>query len=177
MKKKPHHKGGCHENKVEEKKVKGKKVKGKKHHEKDVGEREAPQQAGSSRSSREVHLKKRLISIRKNVQQAQLQSVENLSAEDAFFISTKDASLSTSEAGGIQDSFNIDNLFSGYIGYFTQEIVDLIRQNPLVDFVERDSPLSRLQNLTLKNSAPWGLARISHRERLNLGVLQQVSLR
>lgn len=105
---------------------------------------------------------------RETVQQAQLQSVENLAAEDAFFISTRDAALSSSEAGGIQDSFNIDSLFSGYIGYFTQEIVDLIRQNPLVDFVEKDSVVEAT-DFDTQNSAPWGLARVSHRERLNLG--------
>lgn len=187
-KKKPHHKGGCHENKVEEKKVKGKKVKGKKHHEKTLEKgrhhnRLAPLVSTAQFNPDAISkiIPNRYIIVfkrgapqeeidfhKENVQQAQLQSVENLSAEDAFFISTKDASLSTSEAGGIQDSFNIDNLFSGYIGYFTQEIVDLIRQNPLVDFVERDSIVEATEFDT-QNSAPWGLARISHRERLNLG--------
>ncbi|CAI4407442.1 CLL_collapsed_G0013410.mRNA.1.CDS.1 [Saccharomyces cerevisiae] len=187
-KKKPHHKGGCHENKVEEKKVKGKKVKGKKHHEKTLEKgrhhnRLAPLVSTAQFNPDAISkiIPNRYIIVfkrgapqeeidfhKENVQQAQLQSVENLSAEDAFFISTKDTSLSTSEAGGIQDSFNIDNLFSGYIGYFTQEIVDLIRQNPLVDFVERDSIVEATEFDT-QNSAPWGLARISHRERLNLG--------
>lgn len=179
-KKKPHHKGGCHENKVEEKKVKGKKVKGKKHHEKTLEKgrhhnRLAPLVSTAQFNPDAISkiIPNRYIIVfkrgapqeeidfhKENVQQAQLQSVENLSAEDAFFISTKDTSLSTSEAGGIQDSFNIDNLFSGYIGYFTQEIVDLIRQNPLVDFVERDSIVEATEFDT-QNSAPWGLARIS----------------
>ncbi|QHS72726.1 proteinase B [Saccharomyces paradoxus] len=188
---KPHHKGGCHEKKLEEKKkkkAKDKKVKDKKHHAKTLEKgrhhnRLAPLVSTAQFNPDAISkiIPNRYIIVfkkgvpqeeidfhKESVHQAQLQSVENLSAEDAFFISTKDTSLSTSEAGGIQDSFNIDNLFSGYIGYFTQEIVDLIRQNPLVDFVERDSVVEATEFDT-QNSAPWGLARISHRERLNLG--------
>lgn len=188
---KPHHKGGCHEKKLEDKKkkkVKGKKVKDKKHRAKTLEkgrhhDRLAPLVSTAQFNPDAISkiIPNRYIIVfkkgvpqeeidfhKESVHQAQLQSVENLSAEDAFFISTKDTSLSTSEAGGIQDSFNIDSLFSGYIGYFTQEIIDLIRQNPLVDFVERDSVVEATEFDT-QNSAPWGLARISHRERLNLG--------
>ncbi|EJS44080.1 prb1p [Saccharomyces arboricola H-6] len=188
---KPRRKGGCHEKKVKDKKVKDKKHHGKglekgRHHDKPEGmhhDKLAPLVSTAQFDPEAMYkiIPNRYIIVfkkgvsekevefhKERVHQAQLQSADNLSAEDAFFISTKDAAFSSSEAGGIQDTFNINNLFSGYIGYFTQEIVDLIRQNPLVDFVERDSVVEAT-DFDTQNSAPWGLARISHRERLNLG--------
>ncbi|CAI4038409.1 hypothetical protein SMKI_05G0180 [Saccharomyces mikatae IFO 1815] len=184
---KPHRKGGCHDKKKKKGK-KGKKVKSKKHDGKTLEKGRPNNKLAPLVSTAQFNpdaiskiIPNRYIVVfkkgvpeeevnfhKESVHQAQLQSVENLSAEDAFFTSTRDTYLSTSEAGGIQDSFNIDNIFSGYIGYFTQEIIDLIRQNPLVDFVERDSVVEATEFDT-QNSAPWGLARISHRERLNLG--------
>ncbi|CAI1939816.1 hypothetical protein SEUBUCD646_0E00240 [Saccharomyces eubayanus] len=190
---KPHRKGGCHgkkdkkdkkDKKAKDKKHHGKKLaKGEKHHGKEHHSRLAPLVSAEQFNpdaiskiipNRYIIVFKKDVSSeqaafhRETVHQAQLQSVENLAAEDAFFMSTRDSALSTSETGGIQDSFNIDSLFSGYIGYFTQEIVDLIRQNPLVDFVEKDSVVEAT-DFDTQNSAPWGLARVSHRERLNLG--------
>lgn len=65
-------------------------------------------------------------------------------------------------------SFSIDNLLSGYIGSFSQEVLELIRLNPLIKFVEKDS-IVNINDFDTQNNAPWGLARISHRESLNLG--------
>ncbi|KAL7413532.1 peptidase S8/S53 domain-containing protein [Mrakia frigida] len=53
----------------------------------------------------------------------------------------------------------------GYAGTFSPELVDLIRQDPMVDFVERDS-IVKTQETEI--GAPWGLARVSHRETLRL---------
>jgi len=52
----------------------------------------------------------------------------------------------------------------GYAGYLTKEAVESIRSRPEVDFVEQDQIVYAYD--TQKN-APWGLARISHREALN----------
>ncbi|KAG0657624.1 serine protease [Maudiozyma exigua] len=64
--------------------------------------------------------------------------------------------------------FQIDSLFSGYTAFLPPMILDLVRNNPLVAFVEHDSMVYATEFNT-ENDAPWGLARISHRESLNLG--------
>lgn len=102
------------------------------------------------------------------VNQIQMEAATELSEDDAFFTSTNDKTLSISVTGGIQDSFDVAGLLNGYIGYFTDAVVDLIRFNPLVDFVEKDS-LVFASEFDTQNGAPWGLSRISHRESLNLG--------
>ena len=64
-------------------------------------------------------------------------------------------------------SFAIDTL-RGYVGHIPASVVDLVRRSPLVAFVEHDSEVHAVAHDT-QNGAPWGLARISHRESLNLG--------
>ena len=75
---------------------------------------------------------------------------------------------SATELGGVLDGFHIDGLLSGYFGYFLDDTIDLIRRNPLVKFVEKDSRVFASEFET-QNGAPWGLSRISHREALTLG--------
>ncbi|SCU87620.1 LAME_0D10814g1_1 [Lachancea meyersii CBS 8951] len=121
---------------------------------------------------------------REVVSQAHAQSVAKLPLSHSFFEATagrpkgmgefKDdedweifGSAKTPE-GGIQDSFDLAGLLHGYIGYFTEEVIDFIRMNPLVELVEQDS-LVFAQEFDTQNGAPWGLSRISHREKLNLG--------
>jgi cerevisin len=58
--------------------------------------------------------------------------------------------------------------FKGYAGHFSEETLDFIRSHPAVDFVERDSVVKAMD---VENGAPWGLARISHREHLRLSTL------
>ncbi|SCU81882.1 LAMI_0B08064g1_1 [Lachancea mirantina] len=107
------------------------------------------------------------------VSQAQLQNVATLRADDPFFVATSgddfDAEITAKATeGGILDSFDVGGALRGYIGYFTDAVVDLIRMNPLVEFVERDS-LVFSDEFDTQNGAPWGLSRISHREKLTLG--------
>jgi cerevisin len=84
-----------------------------------------------------------------------------------FFQQVEAESL-TDTLGGILDQFHIDGLLSGYFGYFLDDTIDLIRRNPLVEFVEKDSRVFASEFDT-QNGAPWGLSRISHRKPLNLG--------
>jgi cerevisin len=51
----------------------------------------------------------------------------------------------------------------GYAGTFSPSVLDQIRKQPQVEFVEQDQVMYALD--TQKN-APWGLARISHRDAL-----------
>ena len=96
------------------------------------------------------------------VQQAHIQSVATLPSDHEFFTQSIDS------RHGLLDSFDIEGSLRGYIGHFTEEIVNLIRLNPAVEFVERDSMVTT-KEYELQSNAPWGLARISHREPIGLG--------
>ncbi|SCW01486.1 LAFE_0E00694g1_1 [Lachancea fermentati] len=107
------------------------------------------------------------------IAEAHAESISALKEDDIFFASTTGESneygvAAVSAEGGIQESFDIGEILNGYIGYFTDEVIDFIRMNPLVDFVEKDS-LVFASEFDTQNGAPWGLSRISHREKLNLG--------
>lgn len=74
--------------------------------------------------------------------------------------------------GGISDVFNIADLVSGYSGYFLQSTIDWIRRDPAVAFVEQDSVV-RANEFEVQKGAPWGLARVSHRQPLSLNSFNQ----
>ncbi|KAJ3826824.1 peptidase S8/S53 domain-containing protein [Lentinula raphanica] len=63
----------------------------------------------------------------------------------------------------------------GYSGFFHNEVVDYIRSMPEVEYVERDQIVRTSDevlvnpSITHQRSAPWGLARTSHRKKLTLG--------
>lgn len=95
-------------------------------------------------------------------------SVGAISPEHPFFVSTQDFEVE----GGIVDTFNIDNLLSGYSGYFLDETIDLIRRHPSVKFVELDSVVYA-DEFNIQKGAPWGLARVSHRQPLGLSSFNQ----
>lgn len=92
----------------------------------------------------------------------------NLGENDPFMHAIKELDI----AGGILDSFNINNLLSGYTGFFNEATINMIRRNPLVKFVEKDSMVHASEFDTQKG-APWGLARVSHREPLSLNSFNQ----
>ncbi|KAI8381070.1 serine protease 1 [Radiomyces spectabilis] len=63
---------------------------------------------------------------------------------------------------------NIEHVYDtpsikGYAGKFDSHLLNLIRQSDDVDYVEKDSMVYANE---LQRDAPWGLARISHRETL-----------
>jgi len=66
--------------------------------------------------------------------------------------------------GGIRHVF--DSQIKGYAGKFTPRVLQRIREMPEVEYVERDQ-IVRTQEV--QTSAPWGLARISHRPKLSFG--------
>lgn len=74
--------------------------------------------------------------------------------------------------GGIEHIFDIENFMSGYSGYFLPATIDLIRRHPYVQFVEQDS-IVRANEFDIEKGAPWGLARVSHREPLSLNSFNQ----
>ncbi|KAG0198775.1 serine protease [Mortierella sp. GBA30] len=66
--------------------------------------------------------------------------------------------------GGVHHVYDMGS-FQGLAGRFRPDVLDEIRQNPDVDYIERDQMVYAYD--TQKN-APWGLARISHRKKLGL---------
>ncbi|KAF8460337.1 peptidase S8/S53 domain-containing protein [Kalaharituber pfeilii] len=71
-------------------------------------------------------------------------------------------------ADGLKHTYNIAGSLLGYAGTFDESVVEEIRRHPDVAYVEKDSKVFALgQNEPVtEHSAPWGLARISHREAL-----------
>jgi cerevisin len=73
----------------------------------------------------------------------------------------------------VDDTFEIRHVYEdikGYAGRFSPESVDQLRTMPEVDFIERDQ-IVRTQET--QKSAPWGLARISHRPKLGFSTFQK----
>ncbi|KAF2655629.1 hypothetical protein K491DRAFT_704488 [Lophiostoma macrostomum CBS 122681] len=64
------------------------------------------------------------------------------------------------------------DVLKGYSGHFDDETIEQIRRHPDVEYIEKDSVVHTLgdkdEHETEKN-APWGLARISHRDSLSFG--------
>ncbi|KAB8754751.1 hypothetical protein FH972_026542 [Carpinus fangiana] len=69
---------------------------------------------------------------------------------------------------GLKHTFNIADAVKGYSGHFDQDILEQIRRHPDVDFVEQDSLVHTTgsDDYQTEKDAPWGLARISHRDSL-----------
>ncbi|EEB09573.1 serine protease Psp3 [Schizosaccharomyces japonicus yFS275] len=65
----------------------------------------------------------------------------------------------------IKHTFNIGDLFRGYAGKLAPWLVRELQKHPDVLLVEPDQVMHVKEERTL---APWGLARISHKEKLNL---------
>ncbi|ETI23858.1 subtilisin-like serine protease pepC [Cladophialophora carrionii CBS 160.54] len=71
---------------------------------------------------------------------------------------------------GLRHTYNIPGGFLGYAGHFDEGVIELVRRHPDVDYIERDSQVQTLNNTpALEKNAPWGLARISHRDALGFG--------
>ncbi|SJM85820.1 related to Cerevisin [Zygosaccharomyces bailii] len=113
-------------------------------------------------SLEEINFHKELVS------QVHLQEVSQMSEDDNFFEGIQMEGMFNSPEGGIDQAFDINGVVTGYAGYFPEKVVDAIRMSPLVEVVEKDSYVYT-QKADTENNAPWGLARISHREKLNLG--------
>ncbi|KAI9890807.1 MAG: serine protease [Vezdaea aestivalis] len=77
---------------------------------------------------------------------------------------------------GLKHTYNIAGGLLGYSGHFDQEVIEEVRRHPDVAYVERDSEVHTLitkDEPELESNAPWGLARISHRNTLRLGTVSK----
>ncbi|OLY80655.1 Subtilisin-like protease 8 [Smittium mucronatum] len=81
------------------------------------------------------------------------------------FISSNSLSTTNNEVKHIYD-----NGFFGYSGKFDSKLIENIRSSKDVEFVEMDQVVYASDT---QDNAPWGLARISHREPLNFGTFNK----
>lgn len=76
-------------------------------------------------------------------------------------------------ADGLKHTYNIAGHLLGYSGTFDEGVLEEIRRHPDVAYVEKDSKVFALEDPAVEHSAPWGLARISHREALGFGTFNK----
>ncbi|KAI0552399.1 peptidase S8/S53 domain-containing protein [Xylaria curta] len=72
---------------------------------------------------------------------------------------------------GLKHTLKIGSGFLGYAGHFDDAVIEEVRRHPDVEYVEKDQIVYALKEETpeLEKNAPWGLARISHRDSLSFG--------
>lgn len=74
-----------------------------------------------------------------------------------------DSFLGDESAEGLRHVY--DGHLKGYAGEFTENVIEQVRRMPEVDFVEQDQ-IVHTMNISTQKGSPWGLARISHRNKL-----------
>ncbi|SPN99857.1 probable Subtilisin-like proteinase Spm1 [Cephalotrichum gorgonifer] len=84
---------------------------------------------------------------------------------------------------GIKHTYNLAGGFLGYSGHFDEDVIEQVRRHPDVEFIEKDSmvhtqvplPGSAMEGCDsdVEKNAPWGLARISHRDTLTFGTFNK----
>lgn len=85
--------------------------------------------------------------------------------------------------GGLKHTYNIGDSFRGYAGHFQASTIEQIRNHPDVEYIERDTIVRALRPVVsnsdekcdseIEKQAPWGLARISHRDSLSFGTFNK----
>ncbi|CAM1506108.1 Fc.00g057490.m01.CDS01 [Cosmosporella sp. VM-42] len=87
---------------------------------------------------------------------------------------------------GMKHTFKIGDGFKGYAGHFHESVIEQVRNHPDIEYIERDTivhtmlPIETEDMVTedkcdgeTEKQAPWGLARISHRDTLNFGTFNK----
>ncbi|KAG0253277.1 serine protease [Actinomortierella ambigua] len=72
---------------------------------------------------------------------------------------------------GVNHVFDMGT-FQGLSGRFRPDVLEEIRKNPNVDYIERNQVVYS-SAMTTQSRAPWGLARISHRKGLGLSTFNK----
>ncbi|KAJ5689191.1 Subtilisin-like serine protease [Penicillium macrosclerotiorum] len=70
---------------------------------------------------------------------------------------------------GMKHTFHVAGSLMGYAGHFHEDVIEQVRRHPDVEYIEKDSEVHHFENSAVEKNAPWGLARISHRESLSFG--------
>lgn len=72
--------------------------------------------------------------------------------------------------GMVKHTYNITNKLKGYSGTFSNAAIDILRRDPNVAYIEPDQEVTIFEQ---EKNAPWGLARISHRESLGFSTFNK----
>ena len=72
--------------------------------------------------------------------------------------------------GMVKHTYNITNKLKGYSGTFSSAAIDVLRKDPNVAYIERDQEVTIYEQ---EKNAPWGLARVSHRESLGFSTFNK----
>ncbi|MCJ1458199.1 serine protease [Mycoblastus sanguinarius] len=77
--------------------------------------------------------------------------------------------------GGLKHTYNIPGSLLGYSGHFDEDVIERVRRHPDVAYIEKDSEVHTMMSSTPETemNAPWGLARISHRNSLSFGTFNK----
>jgi cerevisin len=70
---------------------------------------------------------------------------------------------------GLKHTFHVAGSLMGYAGHFHEDVIEQVRRHPDVEYIEKDSEVHHFENPAIEKNAPWGLARISHRDSLSFG--------
>ncbi|KAI5297163.1 hypothetical protein KEM56_005037, partial [Ascosphaera pollenicola] len=90
-----------------------------------------------------------------------------------------DLDLGVGAYEGLKHTFEFGGSLLGYSGHFDEDVIEQVRRHPDVDYIERDSEVhtmgdsSPVSSASLEKNAPWGLARISHRDSLTFGTFNK----
>ncbi|KAA8633244.1 hypothetical protein SMACR_01351 [Sordaria macrospora] len=85
---------------------------------------------------------------------------------------------------GLKHTYKIGQDFMGYSGHFDEDTIEAVRMHPDVEYIERDSVVHTMSisedvdaegkcDSDIEKSAPWGLARISHRDTLSFATFNK----
>jgi len=112
-----------------------------------------------------------IVVFKKHVDEIQVKyhhsCVHNYVAEEKRILSKR--GLLEDLVSGIKHRFYFKS-FQGYSGKFSNEILEKIRRSDEVAYVEKDQVVYATE---LERNAPWGLARISHRDRLTMSTFNK----
>lgn len=75
--------------------------------------------------------------------------------------------------GGLKHTFNIAGGLMGYSGHFDEDVIEKVRRHPDVAYIEKDSEVHTMESGETEIGAPWGLARISHRDSLSFSTFNK----
>ncbi|EAS31193.3 subtilisin-like protease [Coccidioides immitis RS] len=74
---------------------------------------------------------------------------------------------------GLKHTYDIAGSIMGYSGHFDEEVIEQVRRHPDVQYIEKDSEVHAWDEPVTENNAPWGLARVSHRDSLTMGTFNK----
>ena len=72
--------------------------------------------------------------------------------------------------GMVKHTYNITNKLKGYSGTFSSAAINVLRKDPNVAYIEPDQEVTIYDQ---EKNAPWGLARVSHRESLGFSTFNK----